>query len=118
MDIDNGPQSTEDFFVGNDAVHDDFGGGEGDYGGDDGSNGSVGPPGEGEGRPGGFVPFDPRRAPNERDLVMAMTDADAEGGMMDYFDKNFMKNWAGPEHWKIRKVIRRRKFILSKLCCL
>ena len=35
--------------------------------------------------------------------------ADADGGvMMDYFDSNFLKNWAGPEHWKLRKVVRRR----------
>ena len=55
------------------------------------------------------MPFDPRRAPNERDLVLAMTDA--EGGvMMDYFDQSFLKNWAGPEHWKLRKVVRRREF--------
>lgn len=107
------PPMEEDFFVGADAVGDDYGGGDlgggGEYGGDNQSNGSVGPPGEGEGgRPGPFVPFDPRRIPNERDLVLAMTDADAEGGALDYFDQTFMKNWAGPEHWKLRKVIRRR----------
>ncbi|KAF8682082.1 hypothetical protein AX14_004414 [Amanita brunnescens Koide BX004] len=38
---------------------------------------------------------------------MAMTDADGDGGAMDYFDQNFLKNWAGPEHWKLRKVVRR-----------
>lgn len=26
---------------------------------------------------------------------------------MDYFDQTFKKNWAGPEHWKLRKVVRR-----------
>ncbi|KAF8075066.1 condensin complex subunit 2/barren [Lyophyllum atratum] len=108
MDVDTG--GPEDFFVGADAVHEDYGGdmmGGDDYGGDNNSNGSVGPQGGGEGQPGPFVPFDPRRAPNERDLVMAMTEADGEEGMMDYFDQNFLKNWAGPEHWKLRKVIRR-----------
>lgn len=61
---------------------------------------------------GAFVPFDPRRAPNERDLIMAMTDADGDSGMMyDYFDKTVLKNWAGPEHWKLRKVVRRRKYM-------
>lgn len=112
MDIDGGAPAAEDFFAGANAVNDDYGGG--DMGGDDygGSNGSVGPAGEGEG-PGVFVPFDPRRAPNERDLVMAMTDADGDEGMMDYFDQNFLKNWAGPEHWKLRKVIRRRELLLK-----
>jgi len=110
-DLDNASLPVEDFFLGADAVIDDYGGGDmmgGDeYGGDHHSNSSVGPPGEGDGPPGTFLPFDPRRAPNERDLVMAMTDADDEG-MMDYFDQNFLKNWAGPEHWKLRKVVRRR----------
>ncbi|GLB41719.1 putative regulatory subunit of the condensin complex, a complex required for conversion of interphase chromatin into mitotic-like condense chromosomes [Lyophyllum shimeji] len=110
MDIDGGGPPVEDFFVGPDAVQEDYGGdmmGGDDYGGDNNSNGSVGPQGSGDGQTGPFVPFDPRRAPNERDLVMAMTDADGEEGMMDYFDQNFLKNWAGPEHWKLRRVIRR-----------
>ncbi|KAF8159810.1 condensin complex subunit 2/barren [Crassisporium funariophilum] len=105
---------VQDFFVGADAVGDDYGGdmGGGDNyggGGDNHSNGSVGPTGDGEdvGRPGPFVPFDPRRLPNERDLVLAMNDADGEGGALTYFDQNFLKNWAGPEHWKVRKPIRR-----------
>jgi len=60
---------------------------------------------------GPYIPFDPRNVPNQRDLVMAMADAD-ENGALDYFDKNFMKNWAGPEHWKLRKVIRKRTYSL------
>ena len=32
-----------------------------------------------------------------------------EEGMMDYFDPTYLKNWAGPEHWKLRKVVRRRE---------
>ncbi|KAL0953512.1 hypothetical protein HGRIS_004736 [Hohenbuehelia grisea] len=100
--------AAEDFFVGDQAVNDDFYGGGDDYGGDNMSNGSVGPDGDNPGGPPGpFVPFDPRNAPKERELVMAMTDGDAEGGMMDYFDQTFLKNWAGPEHWKLRKTIRR-----------
>jgi condensin complex subunit 2 len=49
---------------------------------------------------------------------MAMMDPDAEGGTMDYFDKNVLKNWAGPEHWKLRKVIRKREcpVIVSVVC--
>ncbi|KAI0044766.1 barren [Auriscalpium vulgare] len=107
MDVDGPPPPEEDFFTGDQAAGDDFGG-EGmspDYG-EDGENGSVGAQ-AGHAGPGGFIPFDPRRAPNERDLVLAMTDADADGGMMDYFDPSFVKNWAGPEHWKLRKVVRR-----------
>ena len=115
MDVDGGGGApVEDFFSGADAIGgEDYGGGGDmggeDFGGDQHSNGSVGPGGEGEGgQPGPFVPFDPRRLPNERDLVLAMTDADGESGALDYFDQNLLKNWAGPEHWKLRKVIRRR----------
>ncbi|EKM81927.1 hypothetical protein AGABI1DRAFT_105330 [Agaricus bisporus var. burnettii JB137-S8] len=100
----------EDFFSGPDAVNDDFGGGMGgdDYAGNSASPGQIGEAeGEGDGpATGPFVPFDPRKAPNQRDLVMAMADAD-ENGALDYFDKNFMKNWAGPEHWKVRTAIKK-----------
>ncbi|KAH7929129.1 barren [Leucogyrophana mollusca] len=106
--------AEEDFFQGDQAAGDEYGGGGDDYGGEDnygggGENASVGAEAEQHGptRPGVFVPFDPRRAPNERDLIMAMTDADGENGMMGYFDQNFLKNWAGPEHWKLRKVVRK-----------
>ncbi|KAF8899622.1 condensin complex subunit 2/barren [Gymnopilus junonius] len=103
--------TAEDFFVGADAVNDDFGGdfgGDDDFGDDPSHNGSVGPSGEiEEGRPGPFVPFDPRRAPTERDLKLVMADPNSEGGALDYFDQNFLKNWAGPEHWKLRKNIRK-----------
>ena len=113
-DADHNALPEEDFFMGDQAVGDDFGGDDfspaGD-GGEDGENGSAGdqtnlrPTGTDGGPP---VPFDPRRAPNERALIMAMTDADAEGGMLDYFDQSLLKNWAGPEHWKLRKAVRRR----------
>ncbi|KAI0766563.1 barren [Trametes elegans] len=114
MDVDGGSGSAapvEDFFVGEQAVPDDYAGEyAGDYGAA-GDNGSVNGSDDANGEPrptGDFVPFDPRKAPNERGLVMAMADADADGGvMMDYFDSNFLKNWAGPEHWKLRKVVRR-----------
>jgi condensin complex subunit 2 len=105
---------VEDFFVGADAVNDDFGADRFDGDDDNHSNadlamGGTIPAAEGEaGRPGPFVPFDPRKMPNDRDLILAM--ADGEGGALDYFDKNALKNWAGPEHWKLRKVIRRRKY--------
>jgi condensin complex subunit 2 len=106
-------QPVEDFFVGDQAVQDDYGGD--DFGGpDQGMDGAQGDAfGAAQGNEpgampnGAFEPFDPRRMPNERDLVMAMTDADGEGGMMDYFDQNFLKNWAGPEHWKLHKKVRK-----------
>lgn len=115
------PALVQDFFSGDQANQDGYGG-DGDYGGDDdfggdGENGSVSADADhnvdggmsGPGR-GAFVPFDPTKGPNERDLIMGMMDADAEGGMMDYFDKNVLKNWAGPEHWKLGKVIRKREY--------
>ena len=112
--------AVQDFFSGDQANQDGYTG-DGDYGGDDdfggdGENGSMGAdadqnidgaaPGPGRGT---FVPFDPTRGPSERDLLMAMMDPEADGGTMDYFDKNVLKNWAGPEHWKLRKVIRKRE---------
>jgi condensin complex subunit 2 len=116
MDIDGGGEPpVEDFFVGEQAVEDEFGCddnlGQDAFG--DGETRLMRAEEDQlqEGHRAAFVPFDSRRVPNERDLVMAMTDADGDGGMMDYFDQNFLKNWAGPEHWKLRKVVRRRKFI-------
>ncbi|EIW79209.1 barren [Coniophora puteana RWD-64-598 SS2] len=104
------PPVEEDFFQGDQAADNDWDGGFG--GGDDYGGGEEGSPDaevtqQTDARPGGFVPFDPRRAaPNERDLILAMTDAD-DGGMAGYFDANLLKNWAGPEHWKLRKVIKK-----------
>ena len=113
------PAQVQDFFSSDQANQEGYTG-DGDFGGDDdfggdGENGSVGADADqhaeggvtGQGR-GTFVPFDPARGPNERDLVMAMMDPEADGGTMDYFDKNVLKNWAGPEHWKLRKTIRKR----------
>ena len=62
----------------------------------------------GQSRIGSYEPFDPSRMPSERDIIMAMTEAGANGSSLDYFDQTFLKNWAGPEHWKLRKVVRRR----------
>ena len=119
MDMDGDmPAPVEDFFVGDQAVGDDYmpddpgagsPGSPDQFGDDEGGTGDNGEPQHPPAEPRVFMPFDPRRAPNERDLVLAMTDA--EGGvMMDYFDQSFLKNWAGPEHWKLRKVVRRREF--------
>lgn len=122
MDLDTGgDDNARDFFSGDQAVGDDYGamdmGGEdqGGFEGEpvDGSNEQNGQD-QNQGRPVAFEPFDPRRVPNERDLILAMTDASGEGGSLDYFDQTFLKNWAGPEHWKLRKVVRKR---LSSLFC-
>ncbi len=111
-------QQEEDFFTGDQAIGDDFGG---DFGGDFGDTGMgmsmddtamQAMDEDAEGVPnapaGAGVPqaFDPRRAPNERELVMAMADDEGDA-MMDYFDRTFLKNWAGPDHWKLRKVVRK-----------
>ncbi|BGP58418.1 hypothetical protein JCM8202_004242 [Rhodotorula sphaerocarpa] len=71
----------------------------------------AGPVASGSGSGGGGTgfghvePFDPRRVADERDLVMSMEGAyDAEGGMFEFFDAKLGKNWAGPEHWKMRRA--------------
>jgi condensin complex subunit 2 len=108
-----GPQEPQDFFAGNDAVNDydgfgadqGYGDAEGDHSGEmDGDEEGR----ETTGGPSRPAPFDPRRVPDQRELVMAMTE-DGGVSMMDYFDSSVVKNWAGPEHWKLRKVIRKRK---------
>ncbi|KZT63492.1 barren [Daedalea quercina L-15889] len=105
------PPPVEDFFLGDQAIAGDYATGDFAPGGDMGPDSQPGGPESGvpteRGHSGAFVPFDPRRPPNERDLVMAMTGGEEDGLMMDYFDQNFLKNWAGPEHWKLRRVIRR-----------
>ncbi|KAH9940947.1 barren [Epithele typhae] len=110
MEVDGPSSSTapaEDFFVGDQAVPNDFEFAP-DYGaeGDGGSvHGSDGAPAEGQrvGPGGAFVPFDPRRMPGDRDLF-TIDDAEGEMGVLNYFNT---KNWAGPEHWKLRKIVRR-----------
>jgi condensin complex subunit 2 len=121
MDVDqdaDAPQEEEDFFVGDNAVADDYAGdillGDPFDDATGGGEPSAGPSHE-SGRE-GTVPFDPRRLHSEKELVLAMT-GDSENGVMDYFDKTFMRNWAGPEHWKMRKTIRKSEYIsLSNLC--
>jgi len=104
------PGGTEDFFSGDQAIEDyplDFGGDGYDQGGEDGEMGEEGM----EARAGApLAPFDPRRAPNPTELVMAMANTGGQD-MLDYFDASVIKNWAGPEHWKMRKVIRKGKKI-------
>jgi condensin complex subunit 2 len=88
---------------------DDQPGMDGDGAGENGADDSGATAAQQGPRLGGFEPFDPRRVPNERDLILAMTEPGAEGSSLDYFDQTFLKNWAGPEHWKLRKVIRKRQ---------
>lgn len=118
MDVDIGGVGgpAEDFFTGDQAVDDDYGEGAGgddfdddNEGGGDRSMSAEGA--QGPVRPSNtFVPFDPRRPPNQRNLVLAMANAEGEGenGMLDYFDAGVLQNWAGPQHWKIRRVAKRR----------
>ena len=100
------PGGTEDFFSGDQAIEDyplDFGGSGHDQGGEDGEMGEE----EMEARGGApLALFDPRCAPKPTELVMAMADGGGQD-MLDYFDASVTKNWAGPEHWKMRKVIRK-----------
>ncbi|CAK5267793.1 unnamed protein product, partial [Mycena citricolor] len=101
MDDDNG--GPVDFFAGDDAVHDDLDGhlGGDDFGNDHQSQGSgLADEQRAEG-PMGVMPFDPRRPSN--DFVLA----EGEDGAMEYFNDSLAKNWAGPEHWKKRKPMRR-----------
>lgn len=115
MDVDApAAPDVEDFFVGDQAVNEDY------VHEDEPQSPSVGSENaeaREQGAAGGaYVPFDPRRAPNDKDLVLAEGDGDI---MFDYFDQGVVRNWAGPEHWKLRKVVRRRTFISSvSSCCL
>ncbi|KAF8705174.1 Condensin complex subunit 2, partial [Rhizoctonia solani] len=103
---------VEDFFTGGEAVN-DFEGGFHDSGGfdDDGGDDGVGDMGDYTGNPAGashtgpVEPFDPRRGRDERTLIMSMSEDATE--MLDYFDTTVMKNWAGPQHWKVRRAIRK-----------
>ncbi|KAJ7576875.1 condensin complex subunit 2/barren [Mycena floridula] len=107
MDVDGAIPAVEDFFVGDEAVNEDYmgGGGIDDFGGDDDTgNGSVGA--SDHAGPSDTFAFDPSRNHTRGDLTLAMTDGNDESSMLDLFDKSSNKNWAGPEHWKIRKPIR------------
>ncbi|TIC19390.1 barren [Wallemia mellicola] len=47
--------------------------------------------------------FDPS---GDGNMVMSSIPINSEG-MFDYFDKNMMKGWAGPEHWGVRRSVKR-----------
>ena len=40
---------------------------------------------------------------------------DVDGGVMDCSDKKVLKKWANLEHWKLKKVIRKRECIEHSL---
>ena len=48
-------------------------------------------------------PFDPSSGGG---MVLSNVPMNAEG-MFDYFDKNLTKGWAGPEHWGVRRSVKR-----------
>lgn len=56
---------------------------------------------------GAVRPFDPRMAPDEREVVIGMGGEEGEKKVFSYFDTNMSRNWAGPEHWKMRRTVRR-----------
>lgn len=108
--------SFEDGGMGHDGMDDSGtpGLGRGQYnagpGGEQGAGGANGP----------YGPFDPRRMRSESDRVIAMTDGDSQGGMIELFDQTFLKNWAGPEFFKLRKSMKRRAYfhLFSATVCI
>ncbi|CAG8467834.1 1688_t:CDS:2 [Dentiscutata erythropus] len=88
-DID-GDENYPDFFDDNFLSGEEGGGGDED---DDGISGV-------------FEGFDsgPRERITEKDYVMAM--ANNTNDTFQYFDSAFLRNWAGPEHWKLKRVVR------------
>ena len=116
---DGGPGAGNDFDGGDDGGFGDFGGGGGDGGDDDQSDMEVDLV---EGAAAGFVVqaggnhlgvvqrYDPRMAPDQREVVIGMAGVEGEDDrqqVFSYFDTALAKNWAGPEHWKMRRTIRR-----------
>ena len=110
-----GGAAVEDFFTGDQAVpdYDDFMPPLQDDGFGD-NSGDADNTGEGAtGASSNFQSFDPRNRPSEREFMLAM--ANNEESMVDYFDSGFLKNWAGPEHWKVRRAFRKRECFLLRL---
>jgi condensin complex subunit 2 len=115
-----GNGDEEDFFGGGNDLNDHDQGG-GDYEGFFGDNAQEDGDGDGHAENtsglqnsgnansrvvyGPAVPFDPSKSTGSTGLVMAKDDGDSM--MLDYFDQGFLKNWAGPEHWKLRRAVRR-----------
>lgn len=61
-----------------------------------------------------FPPTQDAWGPSRPDLTMALRnikgigdddEGEVDGAFFDYFDQRLVKNWAGPEHWKMRKAL-------------
>lgn len=52
-----------------------------------------------------------------RNYEMAMN-TDLQPDMFSYFDAAFMRNWAGPEHWKLRRPVAKCNGDFYKCNCL
>lgn len=65
---------------------------------------------------GGFLePNNPGTdATTVRNYEMAMN-TDLQPDMFSYFDAAFMRNWAGPEHWKLRRPVTKCNYFF--FCC-
>lgn len=62
-----------------------------------------GAPGDGQGEAMGVGDFDPE----SNQYAVSLHHRKAEGGhddILSYFDNALQKNWAGPEHWRIRRI--------------
>lgn len=114
-----GGGETEDFFTGNQAVQDDYY--SPDFPGPSHSHSDDGDgvdhaEGGNYGSTSTTQPFNPAHRPTERELIMAMAGAkgggDGDGGALDYFDRNFLKGWAGPEHWRLRRGVKPKGMLL------
>jgi len=46
--------------------------------------------------------INPHARLTEKDYVMAMVNNENE--LFSYFDSAFLRNWAGPEHWKLKRT--------------
>ncbi|CAG8545208.1 17109_t:CDS:2 [Funneliformis caledonium] len=46
--------------------------------------------------------MNPHTRLTEKDFVMAMVNNENE--LFSYFDSAFLRNWAGPEHWKLKRT--------------
>lgn len=55
--------------------------------------------GDDQGEVGAFDPDKPRYG-----VTLRHGEDDEQENILNYFDKALQKNWAGPEHWKIRRV--------------
>lgn len=98
----------EDFFADElgDAGGADFGQ---DDAGEDFFEAGAEPEEEGEGEEQGYyIQPQPRQGQAGDDgtttTTVAMAENSKQQGVFDYFDAAFSKNWAGPEHWKMRRA--------------